>query len=147
MLAAIAALVYNSEQRYHGTPSGIDNNVIAYERAIWFQRQGDGPPLIAPVAIARPFRLLIGDTGVRSATKLPVGAVRERYNIEPVRYAALFDAIAALVHQARDALANGDRGRLGAALNHNQELLRQLEVSSPRSSGWSLLHSTRGHRR
>jgi mevalonate kinase len=35
----IADLVYSCEQRYHGTPSGIDNTVIAFERAIWFERQ------------------------------------------------------------------------------------------------------------
>jgi mevalonate kinase len=35
---AISALVYASEQRFHGTPSGIDNTVIAYEQPIWFER-------------------------------------------------------------------------------------------------------------
>ena len=38
--AEISALVYASEQRFHGTPSGIDNTVIAYEQPIWFQRDG-----------------------------------------------------------------------------------------------------------
>src|SRR6185436_13580035 len=37
--AEISALVYASEQRFHGTPSGIDNTVIAYEQPIWFVRQ------------------------------------------------------------------------------------------------------------
>ena len=39
--AEISALVYASEQRFHGTPSGIDNTVIAYEQPIWFQRTND----------------------------------------------------------------------------------------------------------
>ncbi len=38
--AEISALVYASEQRFHGTPSGIDNTVIAYEQSIWVQRTG-----------------------------------------------------------------------------------------------------------
>ena len=35
---AVSELVYGSEQRFHGTPSGIDNTVIAFERPIWFVR-------------------------------------------------------------------------------------------------------------
>src|SRR5262245_55565489 len=34
----ISALVYTSEKHFHGTPSGIDNTVIAYEQPIWFAR-------------------------------------------------------------------------------------------------------------
>jgi mevalonate kinase len=128
--ATIAALVYDSERRYHGTPSGIDNNVVAYERAIWFQRQPDGPPHIASLMIAQPLQLLIGDSGVRSATKLPVGALRERWQAETAHYEALFDEIGATVYAARSALANGDLDTLAAQLNRNQVLLRQIGVSS-----------------
>src|SRR5262249_52846660 len=35
--AEVSSLVYTSEQRFHGMPSGIDHTVIAYERPIWFQ--------------------------------------------------------------------------------------------------------------
>jgi mevalonate kinase len=129
--ATVAALVYDSERRYHGTPSGIDNNVVAYERAIWFQRRLEGAPRIEPLTIARPLQLLIGDTGVRSPTRLPVGMVRERWQAEPARYDALFDAIGATVYAARDALAEGDMHRLSDQLNCNQNLLREIGVSSP----------------
>jgi mevalonate kinase len=128
---AVAALVYESERGYHGTPSGIDNTVVAHEQAIWFQRQPSGPPLITPIRIGAPLTLLVGDTGVRSATRLPVGMVRERREAEPERYEALFDAIGACVGQARTALAAGDLPALGAILNRNQELLVELGVSSP----------------
>ena len=116
----ISPLVYASEQRFHGTPSGIDNTVIAYEQPIWFQRteirdwrsgSGDAspqspisdlqPPLIEPITIASPFTLLIGETGVRSATRLPVGEVRRRWQADPARYEALFDQVGAIVMQAR----------------------------------------------
>jgi mevalonate kinase len=127
----VAALVYESERGYHGTPSGIDNTVVAHEQAIWFQRQPAGPPLITPIAIGTPLSLLVGDTGVRSATRLPVGMVRERRTAEPERYEALFDAIGACVGAARAALAAGDLPALGVILNRNQELLVELGVSSP----------------
>ncbi|MEI7770552.1 MAG: mevalonate kinase [Chloroflexales bacterium] len=129
--AEVSALVYASEGRYHGTPSGIDNTVIAYEQAIWFQRRPPASPLIAPVAIGAPLTLVVGDTGVRSATHMPVGSVRERWQADPPAYEALFDAVGELVARARDALAAGDLAALGAILDANQRLLAQIGVSSP----------------
>ncbi len=132
----VSDLVYTSEQRYHGTPSGIDNSVIAYEQAIWFERrvhEVDGVPerVIEPVHIARPFNLIIGDTGVRSATRLPVGEVRRRWQDAPHTYNCLFAKVGALVRQVRETLASGDIAALGPLLNHNQCLLEQIGVSSP----------------
>jgi mevalonate kinase len=135
---AISALVYASEQRFHGTPSGIDNTVVAFERPIWFVRPPYGGPSVAapvaaiePITIAAPFTLLIGDTGVRSPTYLPVGEVRRRRQTDPDAYEALFDAVGALVLQMRAALAHGDIATLGALLDTNQALLQQIGVSSP----------------
>jgi mevalonate kinase len=157
----ISTLVYASEQRFHGTPSGIDNTVIAYEQPIWFQRTNDqrpttndelsdsssilrpsfGPsqpltpnsqlPTIEPIVIASPFDLLIADTGVRSATRQPVGEVRRRWQAEPARYEALFDQVGAIVTQARDVLEHGDIAALGPLLSQNHTLLQRIGVSSP----------------
>jgi mevalonate kinase len=129
----IAELVYASERRFHGTPSGIDNTVVAHERAIWFVRAPApaGSPTLAPIRVGAPLTLLVGDSGIRSATHLPVGAVRAGWQAEPSRYEALFAAIGALVEQARTALAAGDLATLGTLLNENQRLLEQLGVSSP----------------
>jgi mevalonate kinase len=148
--AEVSALVYASEQRFHGTPSGIDNTVIAYEQPIWFQRTGirdwrlgigdelsQSPisnlqsPTIKPIVIAAPFTLLIADTGVRSATRLPVGEVRRRWQADPARYDALFDQISAVVIQVREVLEQGDIPALGPLLSQNHTLLQQIGVSSP----------------
>lgn len=125
----VAGLVYDSERRYHGTPSGIDNTVVAHGRPIWFVR--GAPPTIEPLAVGAPLALVVGDTGVRSATRLPVGAVREAWQASPARYEALFDAVGELVTQARAALAAGDAPLLGRLLDANQILLEQIGVSSP----------------
>ncbi|HEU5013100.1 MAG TPA: mevalonate kinase [Roseiflexaceae bacterium] len=145
----ISALVYESEKRLHGTPSGIDNTVVAYERPIWFQRTTDDgrrttdeevllssavyrpSSVIEPITIAAPFTLLIGDTGVRSATRLPVGDVRRRWQNDPARYNALFDHVGAIVAQVRAELARAGMGALGPLLNENHTLLQQIGVSSP----------------
>lgn len=126
---AISALVYASEQRFHGTPSGIDNTVIAYEQPIWFERRETN--LIEPMTIAAPLTLVVGDTGIRSATRLPVGEVRRRWQEDPAHYEQLFDQVGTLVRQVREALATGDNAALGPLLNANQILLEQIGVSSP----------------
>jgi len=133
---AISAQVYASEQRFHGTPSGIDNSVIAYEQPIWFQRLNvqtfeRSNVQIEPISIAAPFTLVIGDTGKRSATRAPVGAVRQRWQADPARYEALFDHVGALTSRARSLLAQGDLVSLGPLLSQNHSLLQQIGVSSP----------------
>jgi mevalonate kinase len=149
--AEISALVYASEQRFHGTPSGIDNTVIAYEQPIWYIRPPttdhrpptsdvaqwssvvgrQSSPTIEPITIAAPFTLLIGDTGVRSATRLSVGEVRKRWQADSARYEALFDQVGAIVTQARQILEHGDIPALGPLLSRNHTLLQQIGVSSP----------------
>ncbi|MCX7852884.1 MAG: mevalonate kinase [Caldilineales bacterium] len=125
--AAVSALVYEVEKLHHGTPSGIDNTVIAYGRPVWFVR--GQPPM--PFAVGAALDLLIGDTGIASPTRLAVADVRRGWEADPSRFEALFDRIAAIVHEARTALAEGDRPRLGALMDANQEALAALGVSSP----------------
>ncbi len=55
--AQVSALVYESERLFHGTPSGIDNTVIAFQQPVWFVR-GQPPE---PFPLAHPLTLVIGD--------------------------------------------------------------------------------------
>lgn len=134
--AAVSRLVYESERFYHGTPSGIDNTVVSYEQAIWFMRgQEQGgtrePPTIEPLHIGAPLALVLGDTGVHAPTHITVSGVRERWRHDRENFDALFSKIGRLVVGIRRYLADGDLLSLGAALNRNQELLREIGVSSP----------------
>lgn len=134
--AQIAQLVYESERVFHGTPSGIDNTVVSYEQAIWFVRgptsnDGSAQPTIEPLVVGRPFELVIGDTGIRAPTHIPVGRVREQRQRQPQQFNAYFDEIGQIVREVRQTLADGAITRLGELLNHNQELLQKLGVSSP----------------
>ncbi len=129
--AELAALVYETEKIYHGTPSGIDNTVIAYEQALCFTRKN--PPqenALTPFAIARPFTLAIAHTGIASPTKITVGEVRRGWLENPARYEKLFDEIAAIVAQAQAALARGEIETVGAWMTRNQRVLEELGVSS-----------------
>ncbi len=125
--ARISSLVYRSEEIHHGTPSGIDNTVIAYARPIWFVR---GAP-VESFLPAHPFTLVIADSGIRSPTRETVGDVRRAWQAEPARYEAIFDEIAALVHSARQEIERGNLPALGSLMNRNQMFLERLGVSSP----------------
>ena len=123
----VSELVFASEQLYHGTPSGIDNTVIAYAAPIWFVR-GQPPQPFAP---GRPFTLAIADSGVASPTKETVGDVRRAWQADAGRYEALFDRIGVIASAARSAIEQDDTALLGALFDQNQALLAELGVSSP----------------
>jgi mevalonate kinase len=123
----INALAFELEKIHHGTPSGIDNTVIAYAQPIFFVR--DQP--FELLRVARPISLIIADTGIRSPTSVAVAGLRERRQLDPARYESWFDQIAAIAKQARAAIESGRLPELGALMNANHALLRQLGVSSP----------------
>lgn len=125
--AQVSALVFESEKLFHGTPSGVDNTVIAYGQPVWFVR-GEPPQ---PFAIAQPWGLVVGDTGVASPTAATVGDVRRGWQAEPARFEALFDAVGQVVHAARRAVAAGDVVALGPLMERNHSLLQEMGVSSP----------------
>lgn len=123
----VSAIVYEVERLHHGTPSGIDNTVIAYGQPVYFKR-GDPP---RPFAIGAAFMLVIGDTGIASPTKVAVGDVRAAWQRETARYEALFDAVGAVVEAAKEAIAAGQVDALGPLMDENQRLLREIGVSGP----------------
>jgi mevalonate kinase len=122
----VSGLVFESERLYHGTPSGIDNTVIAHGLPIWFIK-GE-PPL--PFAPGRPLTLVIADSGIRAPTKETVGDVRRGWQANPVQYEVWFDEIAVIARAARQAIEVGDARRLGHLFDQNQTLLEHLGVSS-----------------
>jgi mevalonate kinase len=123
--AELSAFVYEIEWLHHGTPSGVDNTVIAYGQPVYFVR-GQPPQ---PFAIGRPFTVVIADTGIRSSTKIAVGDVRRAWEREPARFEALFDQVAEIVAAARTAIAHGEPAALGPLLDTNHALLQEIGVS------------------
>jgi mevalonate kinase len=124
---AISELVYQTEVLYHGTPSGIDNTVVAFEKPIYFIRDRGWEVFW----VGTPILLAIADTGIRSSTKEVVGDLRRRYQAEPVRYNLLFDRIGKVVKAARSAIEQGHTEALGSLMNENHALLQDLGVSCP----------------
>lgn len=126
----ISDLVYQSEKAFHGTPSGIDNTVVAYEQPILFQRQTQGEPLIAPLTVGDQWHFVVADSGIASETKAVVGDLRQRWLADPELYNRQFVAVGNLVRQIQTALAGNDAELFGQLLSQNHQLLQTLGVSA-----------------
>jgi len=122
----VSDLAFNFEKLQHGTPSGIDNSVVAYERPLYFI-SGQPPQFLQ---VGRPFTLMIGDSGDRLPTRESVAAVRERRSADPQSVDRLFAEIAAISEQGRQLIESGDNRQLGPLMDRNQTLLKAIGVSS-----------------
>lgn len=117
-------MVYEIEKIYHGTPSGIDNTVIVYEKPMIFTK-GAGFNVLHADITRMP--LLVADTGIRSRTVDAVSAVRANYE----QNKSLLEQIGALVNEASASLENMNIPEIGRLMNENQQLLKAIGVSCP----------------
>jgi mevalonate kinase len=124
----VSDLVFEVERIHHGTPSGIDNTVIAYEQPVYFVRGEACGPVLMSVGV--PFTLLIADTGLPSPTKRLVDRVRLDWQRDPVRFQTLFERIGDIARKARRRIESGEISSLGPLMYQNHVLLSQLGVSS-----------------
>ena len=134
----VSAITYEVEKIHHGTPSGIDNTVVAYEKPVYFIKpspspsgkgtRGEGP---ITFAIPTPFTILIGDTGIQSPTKETVGDVRRAWQADPQKHQRTFAAIGSIAKSARQAIECGRPSRLGPLMDENHHFLQEMDVSSP----------------
>lgn len=123
----VNAFAFEIEKLHHGTPSGIDNTVITYARPVYFVK-GSAPERLA---VAQPFTLVIGDTGIPAPTKGSVADLRRLWEADRPRWEGIFDQVGALVEQARIQIESGGVGGLGGLLDRNHALLQEMTVSSP----------------
>lgn len=119
-------IVFEVEKLHHGTPSGIDNTVVVFERPVYFVKDRS----IDFIEFSEPIELIVADTGVRYPTRAAVAAVRGQLQSQRRQTRARFDSIGALVELARPCIETGDYAQLGTLMTQNHELLQKLAVSS-----------------
>lgn len=126
----VSELAYEVERLHHGTPSGIDNTVIAFEQPVYFvrRRPDDAIQTFTP---PRPLRLVIADTGIRSRTRDVVNDVRRRWEDEREHYERVFDACGRIAEAGYVALTRGDLATVGSLMNENHSWLVEMSVSLP----------------
>jgi mevalonate kinase len=123
----VSALAFEVEKLHHGTPSGIDNTVITYNKAVYYIK---GKP-IETISIAKPFTIVIADSGISTPTKETVGDVRRAWETDPESYNNIFETIGNLAIATRKSIEQANNEALGPLMNTNHQLLQQLNVSSP----------------
>jgi mevalonate kinase len=124
----ISQMAFEAEKTHHGTPSGIDNTVIAFGRGLFYQR--DQP--IEWLSLGKsPINLLIVNSGEEKSTKDMVSLVREELSQMPEVIQPILDQIGELTLQARCALEAGESKLLGTLMCQNHTLLQKLGVSTP----------------
>lgn len=131
----VSSLAFECERIVHGTPSGIDNTLATFGRAILFRNPDStsdaAAPEISDIVTPRPIQVVIGLTGKPSLTSHTVGMVRAAWQKNPTRYESIFSQIDELVMAGVGALRRGDLAELGELMNMNHGLLGALQVSSP----------------
>ncbi|MBW8009740.1 MAG: mevalonate kinase [Chloroflexi bacterium] len=123
----VSDIAFQVEKIHHGTPSGIDNTVVTYQKPVYFV---SGQPLEL-LSIPKPFYLVIGNTGISSSTAAAVGDVRKAWEADKETYEAIFTEVGEIATQARGLIEGGEPEGLGPLMDQNHELLIEMGVSSP----------------
>ena len=141
----VNSLAYEIEKLHHGTPSGIDNTVITYEKPVYFIK--DKP--IEIFKVGKPFTIVIGDTGIHAPTKESVGDVRRLRMHDHVSIEDIFNEIAQIALIGRRSIESGKPEQLGELMDQNHKYLQVLTVSSPElgQTGGNRAHCWRTRRK
>ena len=125
----VCDLTYEVEKLHHGTPSGIDNTVVAYEKPVYFVK--GQPNQIETFVVKRPLRILIADSGISSKTIEVVSDVRRQWGEKTAVFNHLFDECATIAIAARSAIAAGNLPEIGRLMSENHRVLQKMTVSAP----------------
>nr|WP_247649723.1 mevalonate kinase [Mycobacterium ulcerans] len=131
--AQVYELVQSRERTAHGTPSGVDAAATGADGPIVFHRGAVRPVSPAPVGV-----FVVADSGEISATKDSVAEVAAILTADRdglARRDWLVEQLDALVGRAAIDMQQGDLTALGAAMARNHDLLRGLNLSTPRLEG------------
>jgi mevalonate kinase len=111
---------------FHGNPSGIDS-AMAIRGGLALYRRGES---LAAIRARRPLCLVVANSGEHGSTKDMVASVARQHTRDPIKTEQTFDAIEALVVNAKSALEDGDHASLGQLMDMNQALLNTLVLST-----------------
>ena len=121
-------LGYEAVRAVQGVGSGFDLAASLYGGTLYFRRYG---PEIVPLS-APPLPLVVGYSGTKADTVSLVRRVAQRRERQPELIEEIFDGMARLVEEGREALLARDWQRLGQAMRLSQLLLEALGVSTPK---------------
>ncbi len=125
--AQLATYANELEKRFHGTPSGLDAAVVAYEACILFARNKPILPITLKVPQGhKSWEFLLIDSCVRASTMAMIRQAEPYFKGRSgERHLQSFEDLSWLVYGA---LQQGDVMTVGAAMNECGELLRAASV-------------------
>jgi len=119
------------ERVFHGNPSGIDTAMaIAGGIALYRRQPKEGERTLERVVPRRSITLVVAHSGEGASTRAMVESVARQKERDAARFEKSLAAIAALVSNARAAIAAGDLRALGQLFDMNQSLLAAWMVST-----------------
>jgi len=124
----VAELALEAERSFHGTPSGVDNTVVARDEPIYYVK---GKPVRSIVVGPSVFRFVVADTGLASPTREVVEQVRAGRERDRARFDSFFWELGSMASVAREVIRSGSPEELGLCMNRAHEALRALGVSCP----------------
>jgi len=120
-------IAFALEKEFHGTASGVDHTTSARGTMVLYTKGR-----VREVIARKPVKVLIAMVGMRAATRVTVGALRERQAKWGSRYRRVFAEIGELAREGAAAAKKGDLELLGDLMNMNQGFLAGLGLSSER---------------
>jgi len=110
----LAELANTIEKRFHGSPSGLDTHVIAYEKVISFRKNKACEVIeVEEVDGKNPWRLVLIDSGLRSSTKTMVQNAAPYFQANMQYHVDEFDELADLTQLG---LNTGDESKVAEAM-------------------------------
>jgi mevalonate kinase len=119
-------LCYKTVLEVQGKGSGFDLAAAIYGGTLNFIIGGK---VIEPLNIEK-LPIVVGYTGIKADTVTLINKVNQLKQTNPKLVSGIFNKIAQLVIEAKQALIAQDFSELGILMNYNQNLLEKLEVSS-----------------
>ncbi|MCK5799444.1 MAG: mevalonate kinase, partial [Deltaproteobacteria bacterium] len=115
------------EMLVHGSPSGIDDGVVAEGRPLVYRRS----EALQPIDPGTPLHLVFASAGRPAPTREAVDRVHALRARDPARFEDLLANAEDTVTRGVDAFSDGDARTLGERLNAMHGLLSDLDVSTP----------------
>ena len=126
---AINQLAFECEKITHGTPSGVDNYVATYGTLVCYRKLGGVSQTISHINKDFPLSMLIAFTGKRGYTAQTVQRVAQARERNLSYYDQVFNKIDRISGKIQNALSFKKIDEIGALMNENQKLLRDIKVS------------------
>ncbi len=122
---------YVGETAGSGTPSGIDNTTAVYGGFLIFQKNlSGGENKIENITIQKPIDIVLINSKKAANTKEVVADVKKLKESNEENFKKILDEYTAVVNEAKIALNEYNLEKIGKLMDKNQELLKQINVSS-----------------